>query len=86
MRSHVIANRAGLLAAAILLIASASLSSADAMPVGAIGGAGAAPLVERASAEQHRVYPGSDSRAAEQARAARRAPNLFCEKHENECE
>lgn len=38
------------------------------------------------AADQHRTYPGSDSAQAQQARAARVAPNLYCDKHENECQ
>ena len=39
-----------------------------------------------AAADQHRVYPGSENAQAQQARSARMAPNLYCEKHENECQ
>ncbi len=45
-----------------------------------------ASLSPAAAIDQHRVYPGSDSAKVKQARDASLAPNLYCEKHENQCQ
>ncbi|RYC30115.1 hypothetical protein D3273_20225 [Lichenibacterium minor] len=46
----------------------------------------AASLSPATAADQHRVYPGSDTAQVKQERASRVAPNLYCNKHENECQ
>lgn len=68
-------------------IVAAAAPAAMAMPLGTgVDASSPAPLLQRTAAEQHRVYPGSDSSAAEKARSERNAPNLFCDKQENKCE
>ncbi len=68
-------------------IAAVAAPAAMAMPLGAgVDASNPAPLFQRAAAERHRIYPGSDSSAAEKARSDRNAPNLFCDKQENKCE
>lgn len=76
-------KKSTLLAAMSATLIAAAASSAVAMPVS--GGVGAGTILQR-TAEQHRIYPGSENAAAEKARAERNAPNRFCEKQENRCE
>ncbi len=87
MTSFVSWKKTLILTALSATLAAAASPSAWAMPVGrGIADADHDALIQRTSAEQHRVYPGSDSAAAEKARADRNAPNMFCEKQENKCE
>ncbi len=86
MKSFTSLKSAALLA---VLSSAAAASSASAMPVD--GGAAArtaagntAPL--QRVVDGHRVYPGSDSAAAQKNRDERNAPNRFCEKQQQYCE
>ena len=85
MRCVMPSKKATLLAVLSATVAAATAPAALAMPIGA-GLGTPTPLLQRTAAEQHRVYPGSESAAAEKARADRNAPNMFCEKQENKCE
>lgn len=82
MKSFTSLKSAALLA---VLSSAVAASSAFAMPVDGAAAAGTAAPLQRV-ADGHRVYPGSDTAAAQKARDERNAPNRFCEKQQQYCE
>lgn len=87
MKSFMSSKKATLLIVLSATVVAASAPAAMAMPFGAgFDGPTPGPLLQRTSGEQHRIYPGSESAAAQKARAERNAPNMFCDKQETRCE
>lgn len=85
MKFSSFSKNAALLAVLTSASIAAAASCAAAMPVdGGAAASIAAPL--RRVVDGHRVYPGSDTAAAQKARDERNAPNRFCEKQQQYCE
>ena len=62
----------------------ATASSAMAMPAASISILNDGSSLQRV-ADEHRVYPGSETATAQKARDERNAPNRFCEKQQQYC-
>lgn len=84
MYSRDTSAKSALVAVLSTAIIAVTATSALSMPISS--GFGAGSLLHKTGIDQHRIYPGSESAAAQKARSARNAPNLFCDKQENKCE
>ena len=87
MHSRDRSTKSALVAVVSTAIIAVTATSALSMPLpGGLGGSARGSLLQRTAADQHRIYPGSESAEAQKSRSERNAPNMFCEKQENKCE